>query len=155
MRLAEHQRAMRDLIRGHAVADDPYIEQASRSVGLHVTRDTIRGWRAFRLRQNCRLTATILGDRFDEVVDAVDCTSPFIEELSRAFLEQANGDEVITAVAQFELALMQGGDTIVDWPCDPYEVLAPLLRGERPPALPRAPRRTLVSRAMPGRFRII
>lgn len=155
MRLAEHQRAMRELIRGHAVANDPYIEQASRSIGLQVTRDTIRGWRLFRLRQSCRLTATILGDRFEEVVDAIECTSPFIEELSRAFLERVNGDELTTAVAQFELALMQDGETIVDWPCDPYEVLAPLLRGERPPALPRAPHRTLVSRTMPGRFRIV
>jgi hypothetical protein len=146
---------MRDLIRGRGIADDPYIEQASRSIGLQVTRDTIRGWRVFRLRQSCRLTATMLGDRFDEIVDALECDSPFIEELSRAFLEQANGDDVITAVAQFELALMQDGETIVDRPCDPYEVLAPLLRGERPPALSHSPHRTLVSRTMPGRFRII
>ncbi|HJW93515.1 MAG TPA: hypothetical protein VJ901_07850 [Thermoanaerobaculia bacterium] len=146
---------MRDLIRGGVVTNDPYIEQASRSIGLAVTRDTIRGWRLFRLRQNCPLTAAILGDRFPEVVDAIDCDSPFIEELSRAFLERAMDDELTACVARFELAMMSDGETIVDWPCDPYEVLAPLLRGERPDALERAPHRTLVSRTMAGRFRII
>jgi len=148
---------MRDLIRGRATANDPYIEQASRSAGLEVTRDTIRGWRVFRLRQSCRLTTAILRDRFGEVFEAVDCASPFIEELSRAFLDAAIAldDELITSVAKFELALMREEETIVDWPCDPYEVLGPLLRGEPLPEPASAPHRTLVSRGMRGRFRVI
>ena len=159
MNLAEHQRAMRDLIAYGAVANDPYIEQASRAIGLAVTRDTIRGWRVFRLSQSCRLTSAILKarGRFDEALDAVECSSPFIEELSRAFLESsiALGDELIASVARFELALMGDEETIVDWPCDPYEVLGALLGGTDTPVCASAPHRTLVSRAMPGRFRVI
>ena len=159
MNLAEHQRAMRDLIAGRAIANDPYIEAASRSAGLAVTRDTIRGWRVFRLAQSCRLTAAILRarGRFDEVVDAVACTSPFIEELSREFLACAiaAGDELIASVARFELALLGDEETIVDWPCDPYEVLGSLLRGEDPPPCAAAPHRTAVSRSLPGRFRVV
>jgi len=159
MNLAEHQRAMRDLIAGRAIANDPYVEQASRSIGLEVTRGTIRGWREFRLSQSCRLTSAILRarGRFDEALDATRCSSPFIEELSRAFLESAItlGDDLIASVARFELALMGDEETIVDWPCDPYEVLAALIRDEPPREYGRAPHRTLVSRAMPGRFRVI
>jgi hypothetical protein len=85
-------------------------------IGLEVTRDTIRGWRVFRLAQSCRLTT----------------------------------------LASFELALLRDDDeeTIVCWPCDPYQVLAPLLRGEAPAELAHVPHRTVVSRAMPGRFRV-
>jgi hypothetical protein len=159
MNLAEHQRAMRDLIAGRATANDAYIERASRSIGLAVTRDTIRGWRVFRLGQSCRLTTAILRarGRFDEALDAVQCSSPFIEELSRAFLESAIalGDALIASVATFELALMGDEETIVDWPCDPYEILAALLRDDPLPELGHAPHRTLVSRAMPGRFRVV
>jgi hypothetical protein len=159
MKLAEHQRAMRDLIAGRAIANDPYIEQASRSIGLDVTRDTIRGWRVFRLGQSCRLTTAILRARgsFDEALDATECTSPFIEELSRAFLESAIAldHELIATVARFELALMGDEETIVDWPCDPYEVLAALLSGTDTPVCAGSPHRTVVSRAMPGRFRVI
>lgn len=159
MNLAEHQRAMRDLIAGRAIANDPYIEQASRSIGLEVTRGTIRGWRAFRLGQNCRLTSAILRarGRFDEALDATQCSSPFIELLSRAFLESAIalGDELIASVARFELASMGDEETIVDWPCDPYEVLAALMSGTDALVCASAPHRTLVSRAMPGRFRVI
>lgn len=162
MTLAGHQRAMRDLILGRGVANDPYIEQAERSIGLQVTRDTIRGWRVFRLAQNCGLTTAALRARggYDEVFAAIEpVTSPFIEELSRAFLDAAIalGNELITSVAAFERALLHDGDgeTIVDWPCDPYAVLDRLLRGAPLPALEMIPHRTLVSRTMPGRFRII
>lgn len=158
MTLAEHQRAMRDLIAGRAIAADPYVEAASRSVGLTVTRDTIRGWRVFRLGQNCPLTTAILRarGRYDDVLDAAGA-SPFIEELSRAFLTKAIalGDELIASVAAFELALMSDEETIVDWPCDPYEVLAALLCGTDTPVCAPMLHRTLVSRAMPGRFRVL
>lgn len=157
--LLEHQRAMRDLIKGVAVANDPYIEQASHAIGLQVTRDTIRGWRTFRLGQNCRFTTAVLRGRgrHDEVLAAIEpVTSPFIEELSRAFLDAAIalGDDLIASVAKFERAMLSDEETIVDWPCDPYEVLGPLLHGELPPELPYMRYKTVVSRAMPGRFRV-
>jgi len=158
--LLEHQRAMRDLIQRGAVADDPYIEQASRAIGLAVTRDTTRGWRVFRLGQNCRFTTAMLRarGRHGEVLAAIDSvTSPFIEELSRAFLDAAIalGDALIASVARLERSMLSDEETVVDWPCDPYEVLGPLLRGELPPELPYMRYKTVVSRAMPGRFRVL
>lgn len=163
MTLAEHQRAMRDLIQGRAVAPDPYIEMAGRSIGLDVTRDTIRGWRVFRLAQSCRLTTAVLRDRgkLDEVLAVVERppVSPFIEELASVFLDAAAtlGDEVVTSVAAFERALLRDetAETSVDWPCNPYDVLAPLLQGEPLPPLAYVAHRTLVSRSIPGRFRIV
>ena len=163
MTLAEHQRAMRDLIQGRAVAPDPYVEMAGRSIGLDVTRDTIRGWRVFRLAQSCRLTTAALRDRgrLDEVLAVVERppVSPFIEEMASAFLDAAAtlGDEVVTSVAAFERALLrdEATETSVDWPCNPYDVLAPLLQGGPLPPLAYVPHRTLVSRSIPGRFRIV
>jgi uncharacterized protein (UPF0276 family) len=160
--LHEHQRAMRDLIRGVAMADDPYIAQAAESVGLAVTRDTIRGWRRFRLDRNCRLTTALLRTRggYDPVFAAIEQRplSPFIEELSDAFLDAAmrSDDSLVTTVAAFERALLRNDEreTSVEWPCDPYPVLAALLQGEAIPELAAAPHCTIVSRAIPGLFRV-
>ena len=158
--LQEHQRAMRDLIRGHRVADDPYIAAAAQSIGLEVTRDTIRGWRRFRLDRNCRLTSAILRQRglYDEVFESIDRELPFIEELAAVFLNEAaaRGDTLVATVARFERALLTAGDVEqpIDWPCDPYDVLGPLLTGGEVPPLEPAPHRTFVSRALHGLFRV-
>jgi uncharacterized protein (UPF0276 family) len=161
--LEEHQRAMSDLIRGRDVADDPYIAAAAQSTGLQVTRDSIRGWRSFRLDRNCRLTAAILKQRglYEEVLDEMEREplSPFIEPLSAAFLAMAatRGDELIASVAKFEQALLREDDDTeepVEWPCNPYDVFSALLGGEAVPALPEAAHRTIVSRAIPGLFRV-
>ena len=162
--LLQHQQAMRDVIRGHAaIADDPYISIAARSVGLEVTRDTIRGWRRFRLDRNCRLTTAILRRRggYDEILSVLDRdpASPFIEELSASFLEiaAASPDPLIASVASFERAMLREdeAETMVPWPCDPYSILGALLRGDRLPDPPPAPHRTVVSRGMPGFFRVV
>jgi hypothetical protein len=158
--LQDHQRAMRDLIRGIRVADDPYIAAAAQCVGLEVTRDTIRGWRKFRLDRNCRLTSAILRQRglYDEVFESIDRELPFIEELAAVFLEAAaaRGDALVATVARFELALLTNDDVEqqIDWPCDPYDVLGPLLGGGEVPPLQPAPHRTFVSRAHHGLFRV-
>jgi uncharacterized protein (UPF0276 family) len=160
--LREHQRAMADLIAGRAVADDPYISAAAQSTGLQVTRDSIRGWRSFRLDRNCRLTAALLKQRgfYDDVIEAIERepVSPFIEPLSAAFLAVAatRGDALIASVAKFEQALLREDDTeeSVDWPCNPYDVLSALLSGDAVPALLETPHRTIVSRAIPGLFRV-
>jgi uncharacterized protein (UPF0276 family) len=160
--LRDHQRAMSDLIRGSAVADDPYIAAAAQSMGLQVTRDSIRGWRSFRLDRNCRLTAAILKQRglYDVVIEAIERepVSPFIEPLSAAFLAAAatRGDTLVASVAGFEQALLREDDAeeSVDWPCNPYDVFSALLSGEDVPPLPVAAHRTIVSRAIPGLFRV-
>ena len=158
--LQDHQRAMRDLIRGVRVADDPYIAAAAQSIGLEVTRDTIRGWRQFRLDRNCRLTSTILRQRglYDEVFESIDRELPFIEELAAVFLDAAaaRGDALVATVARFERALLANDDVEqqIDWPCDPYDVLGPLLSGDEVPPLQPAPHRTYVSRALHGLFRV-
>ncbi|HUP60280.1 MAG TPA: DUF692 family protein [Thermoanaerobaculia bacterium] len=160
--LREHQRAMRDLIRRGVVADDPYIASAAKSVGLEVTRDTIRGWLRFRLDRNCRLTSAILRRRgtYEPVFASVEraAVSPFIEELSNNFLDAAAacGDPLVTSVASFERALLRGerDETTVSWPCDPYAVLGALLQGDEIPNVSAAPHRTIVSSAIESLFRV-
>jgi uncharacterized protein (UPF0276 family) len=160
--LCEHQRAMRSLLRGQGIASDPYIEVAAASTGLEVTRDTIRGWRQFRLDRHCRLTAAMLRrrGRYDEVMAALDgaAASPYIEELTDAFFEAALrcGDALVTVVAAFERALLREDDaeSLIDWPSDPYPILGALLQGEPIGDPPAVPHRTIVSRALAGRFRV-
>jgi uncharacterized protein (UPF0276 family) len=161
--LHEHQRAMRDLIRGHATAPDPYIALAADSVAVAVTRDTIRGWRKFRLDRNCRLTTAVLHKRgaYDPVFAAMDDVplSPFIEDLSDTFLgaAMASADPLVTTIAAFERAILcdRDDETTIDWPCDPYPILGALLQGEDLPEVTPAPHRTIVSRTIPGLFRVV
>lgn len=160
--LRKHQRAMRDLLRGLGDASDPYIAAAAASAGLEVTRDTIRGWRRFRLDRHCRLTAALLRsrNRHDEVLASLDqsAVSPYIEELATAFFDAALrcGDPLVTAVAAFERALLREDDaeSVIEWPCDPYPLLVVLLQGEPIADPPPSPHRTIVSRTIPGRFRV-
>jgi uncharacterized protein (UPF0276 family) len=159
--LSELQRAMRDLIRGQVTSDDPYIAAAAQSMGLEVTRDTIRGWMRFRLDRNCRLTAALLRRRgtYDDALAAIDCNSPFIEDLSNALLDvaSARGDAVVTSVAAFERALLSESaeETTVEWPCDPYPILGAILQGDEIPELPFEPHQTIVSRQIAGLFRVV
>jgi uncharacterized protein (UPF0276 family) len=158
--LADLQRAMRDLIRGVSVADDPYIAAAAECTGLQVTRDTIDGWRRFRLSRNCRLTAALLrtDGTFEEVVGATDCNSPYIEELSSAFLRAASaqGDPLLASVASFERALLREDDAeeTIAWPCDPYAILGALIQGAEIPEVAEQPHQTVVSKRIPGLFRV-
>jgi hypothetical protein len=160
--LHEHQRAMRDLLRGQGDASDPYIAIAASAPGLEVTRDTIRGWRRFRLDRHCRLTTALLRsrNRYDAVLASLDqaAVSPYIEELAIAFFEAALrcGDPLVAAVAAFERALLREDDaeSVIEWPCDPYPLLIVLLQGQSIVDPPPAPHRTTVSRAIAGRFRV-
>ncbi|HEY2828874.1 MAG TPA: DUF692 family protein [Thermoanaerobaculia bacterium] len=160
MTLAEQQRAMRDLIRGTGIADDPYIVAASESVGLQVTRDTIRGWQRFRLSRNCRLTTALLRTRgtYEEILGSTECNSPYIEELSSAFLRAAcaYGDPLLASVASFERALLRADDAeeTIAWPCDPYTILGALLQGAEILEVAEQPHQTIVSKRIPGLFRV-
>lgn len=155
--LREHQRAMRDLIRRDLVAEDPYVVAAAKCVGLEVTRDTIRNWHRFRLDRNCRLTSAILRQRgmYAHAFAVVEkhAGSPFIEQLANDFFDAAIalGDPLITSVASLERALNGSDETIVEWPCDPYPVLAALLQGEEIPGIPPETHTTIVA---DGSFRL-
>ena len=157
--LAEHQRAMRDLLRGDAVADDPYIAAAAASTGLQVLRDTVRGWRRFRIDRHCRLTAAMLKRKghYDEVLSEVPAL-PYIEAAAEAFFDAASacGDPLVVSVAAFERAMLrdEARETSVDWPCDPYPILGALLGGTELPDVAAAPHRTIVSNDLYGRFRV-
>lgn len=158
--LHEHQRAMRDLLRGDGVADDPYVAAAAVSPGLAVMRDIVDGWRRLRLERQCRLTSSLLKQtqRYDDVLHELERgdVSPYIEAAAETFLDlaAATGDPLVVSVAEFERAMLRGGaeETDVDWPCDPYPILGALLGGAEIPDVPSAPHRTTVSSAMPGRF---
>jgi uncharacterized protein (UPF0276 family) len=160
--LHEHQRTMRDLLCGQGDSSDPYIAMAAASTGLEVTRDTIRGWRRFRLDRHCRLTAALLRsrNRYDDVLASLDqsAASPYIEELADAFFNAALhcGDPLVASVAAFERALLREDDaeSVIEWPCDPYPLLIVLLQGQSIADPPAAPHRTVVSRAIAGRFRV-
>ncbi|HXA15818.1 MAG TPA: DUF692 family protein [Thermoanaerobaculia bacterium] len=159
--LREHQRAMQALLHGQGETSDPYIAAAAASTGLEVTRDTIRGWRQFRLDRHCRLTTSMLRRRslYDEVLNALDRApaSPYIEELAEGFFAAVGcRDALVTAVAAFERALLRDDDleSVIEWPCDPYPILGALLQGEAITDVPAAPYRTVVSRATAGRFRV-
>ncbi|HEV2722223.1 MAG TPA: hypothetical protein VG323_19550 [Thermoanaerobaculia bacterium] len=159
MNLSEHQRAMRDLLRGRAAADDPYIAAAAASTGLAVTRDTILGWQRFRLDRHCRLTAALLRQRglYDTIVATLP-PLPYIEQLAEALFEVASacGDPLVASVAAFERAMLrdEAAEAVVDWPCEPYAILGALLGGGEVPATASAPHQTTVSNAIPGRFRV-
>jgi uncharacterized protein (UPF0276 family) len=156
--LSEHQRAMRDLLRGTAVADDPYVREAAKSTGLQVLRDTVRGWRRYRLDRQCRLTAAMLKRRggYDEALERAN--SPYIEAAANAFLDAAEscGDPLLASVAAFERAMLrdEAAETSVDWPCDPYPILGALLGGTELPEVAFVPHRTIVSNECYGYFRV-
>jgi len=105
------------------------------------------------------LTTAILRQRglYDQLFASIESESPFVEELSNAFLEAAiaQDDELVAVVARFEQALLRDDDVErwIDWPCNPYDVLSALLTGDEIPPLESAPHRTVVSRSIEGMFR--
>jgi hypothetical protein len=113
--LHDHQRAMRDLLRGRRGADDPYVAAAAASAGLEVMRDIVRGWRRLRLDRHCRLTAAMLKRtrRYAGVLHELERgpVSPYIEAAAESFLDAARacGDPLVASVAEFERALLRGG----------------------------------------------
>ena len=158
MELADHQRAMRDLLRGTAVADDPYVRAAAASTGIEVLRDIVRTWRRYRLDRQCRLTTAMLKRRggYDEALE--HASSPYIEAAAGEFLDAAAScaDPLVVSVAAFERAMLrnEAAETSVDWPCDPYPILGALLAGTELPEVAFAPHRTLVSNEYYGYFRV-
>jgi hypothetical protein len=113
--LERHQRGVLALIKNRAITlNDSYLELVAGSPGLAMLREIAIWWRALQLEAQCRFTSRLLKrlGRFDEMVLAYfnsNPSSPFIEELSRDFLDwlRNNRDPLIRAVSQFELAFIQ------------------------------------------------
>jgi len=144
MDLAEHQRKLLSMIKGtyHASErDDPYLQAVDGSDHLEMVREIATWWRIFDLERYCILTARLLKQReeYEITVDRFVKThtiSPFINELSEAFLEDLGGseDRLLGEVALFELALtrVKRGDPstyTLDWEHDPVAVLTGIVNG--------------------------
>jgi hypothetical protein len=144
MDLAEHQRKLLSMIKGtyHASErDDPYLQAVDGSEHLEMVREIATWWRIFDLERYCILTARLLKQRgeYEASVDRFVKThtiSPFINELSEAFLKDLGGaeDRLLGEVALFELALtrVKRGDPstyTLDWEHDPVAVLTGIVKG--------------------------
>jgi hypothetical protein len=144
MNLAEHQRGMLALIMADRPGEpiDDYFNVVDGSTPLAVVQEIGDSWRRFSIQRLCPLTWR-LGEqrgRLDSHFSHLSRTrglSPFLLILARQFLEQlSNGDDALdAAVAQFEYALLSAGEhstdeVVIDWPCDPEELLTHLAAGE-------------------------
>jgi hypothetical protein len=160
--LAEHQRALLDLMRGRAPAarGDPYLARVAGSRELAFLREVSLFWCAVGVRSTCPWTARWL-DRQGAFNDAIvafhsgEDVSPYIETAGRQFLARflTHPDPLAAALAAFELALLrvQAGETGVfrcDWPCNPDAVILALRTdGALPAAEPDRIYRLEISRA--------
>jgi hypothetical protein len=144
MDLAEHQRKLLSMIKGSyrpSVEDEPYLQAVAGSDQLELVREIATWWRIFDLERYCALTSRLLKQRgeYESTVDRFVKThaiSPFINEVSEAFLEDlgASDDRLLGEVAQFELALTRAkrGDQTtytIEWEHDPATVLTCLVKG--------------------------
>ena len=148
--VAEHQRAMLALIAADpsVPVHDPYAASISDSLPLDVVRDIADSWRRFALQRQCPLTWRLMEQRGrldHHFARLAQCRglSPFLQILARQFLDQvaeATDDDLEAAVTRFERVLIDaplvvdenasGTDVVIDWPCDPEQVLGRLATGE-------------------------
>jgi hypothetical protein len=169
MSLAEHQRAVRDLLCDRAVErHDAYVEEVSGSEAVALVQDIASSWRRFALERTCPLTAAALRQR-GALDDALATHgrhgphSPFLEVLAQQFLALAahHEDELVAAIARFELsahrartgAASADEDVVIDWPCDPWDALQAVLDAQPPPPA-SGPWRTCARATTPDQFRI-
>jgi len=138
--LEQHQRAVLALIKSRATdcAGDPWITRVSGSRELEMVRGIALWWRQYQIEAQCLYTTRALkgAGRFEQTVSGFfdgRATSPFIEELGRAFLGalRADADPVVRAVAMFESAchaVREGSlETFrIEWDRDPTQVLRAL-----------------------------
>jgi hypothetical protein len=121
------QRGLLALIKNRGgVPDDSYLRGVANSRGLAMMRGIALWWRAFALQAQCPFTTRLLKRLgcFDALVANYfdhNATSPFVEELSMAFLASLHGhaNPLVRAVSRFEHALLAigGGST------DSYEIV--------------------------------
>ena len=147
LRLADHQRALLDLMRGRAprATDDPYIARVAGSRELAFLREVSLFWCGLGMRSTCPWTTRWLERQglFDAHIaqfhTEVD-VSPYIETAGRQFLSRFLGDAspVSAALAGFELALLrvqagEAGIFRVDWDREPNAMIRALRTGNTLP----------------------
>ena len=145
--LERHQRGVLALIKNRDIPiSDSYLERVAGSPGLAMLREIAIWWRALQLEAQCRFTSRLLKrlSRFDEMVLAYfnnNPSSPFIEELSRDFLDWLKSDResLVRAVSQFELAFIQAragasNSVEIEWDRHPDLVILALDTGSELPA---------------------
>jgi len=170
MDLAEHQRKLLGLIRDTYMVspdDDAYIRRVAASRDLQEARRNVFLWRVYVLERTCVLTFRLLRQwgLLSDVLSAFIARhniSPFRETQAPALLKTLcrHPDELISAVARFELALMKvrEGDPatyVVFWNVEPHGVLNSLARDlpvDRP--VPEGRYAVRISRDVPGLFEI-
>lgn len=148
MNLADHQRGMLALIIADqpmpGPVDDDYFESVEGTVPLAVVQEIGDSWRRFSIRRLCPLTWRLAEQRgrldghFARLGRARRL-SPFLLILARQFLEQlSDGDDPLdAAVARFEYAMLAAAEregstdeVVIDWPCDPEDLLTHLVADE-------------------------
>jgi hypothetical protein len=162
--LDTHQRGLLALVAGPADAadpgvappGDPYLAEVAASGALPVARGIAASWRSYTLRRFCPLTWTALDQRgrLSAVLDrmARRPLSPYLRLQATVFTEEADADggerddRIVVAVARFERALVlpgaAGDQVVIDWPCDPDDVLSALIERRSTLDLPPARHRT-------------
>ncbi len=171
MNLMDHQRKLLGLVRGTyrpAADDDPYILKVAGSRDLAEAQIIVFMWRIYLIGRMCPLTFNLLKQRkiLQSTLTALNANQdvqPFRETQALDFLESLrdNNDQLVTAVAELELALLktrQGdiGTYTMDWPFDPHPILYRLANGAPlDPNLPPGSFRIIVSRQLAGGFQII
>ena len=159
-----YQRGLLDLVKGRGVTPlDTYLRRVAESRALEVVREIAVWWRTFQIEAQCRYTSRVL-ERigcFQEVVTSYfnsNRTSPFVEELSRDFLNSLHTHDLllVRTVAQFEYALLEvrSGCTKafeIHWEWHPDQVLQALDNGsELPVSEPEWVYRMRIAEGLPG-----
>jgi hypothetical protein len=168
MNLAAVQRGLSELIRtGATASDDPYVRGLAGSDRVELLREIVLWWRTFGVQRACPLTSRLLlrRGRLELAVDdfvAGNSISPYIEDLAQAFVDvhREDDDPLVAAVASFEAAVIRvkRGDIrrhVIEWPDEPYGVLAALLANEPLPSASGTPAWTIVGADIPGRFQVV
>jgi len=162
--LAEHQRAMLDLVKGRgAPPADPYLARVAASPELELLREIAVFWRMIAVEDVCASLARLLKalgtfqSRVENFYREED-VSTYTERAGEQFCLRLRDDPdpLVRAMVEFELASMRlrtgdSGEFVVDWDRNPDAVFAALAAGGAlPPAERSAIYRLHLSRALPG-----
>jgi hypothetical protein len=161
--LERQQRGLLELVKQRfSVPADPYLRRVAVSQELVLVRKIALWWRAYALEAQCCFTTRLLKHLgcFDALVANYfdhNATSPYIEELSLAFLGSLHdhGDRLIRTMSRFEYALLatRAGSAVtheIVWDRHPDLVILALeTGGELPAREPGCRYRMRVARDLP------
>jgi len=113
--LETYQRGLLDLVKKRGPApSDPYLRHVAASRELRIVQEIAVWWRLFQIEAQCHFTSLLLkrlGCFHDTVISYFNenHTSPFVEELSRGFLEslRTHDHALVRMVARFEFAFLE------------------------------------------------